>query len=153
MFFGASIAVVRAMTHSNGEWTMTLASTRAIRAAVSLLAAGLFVGLLLAAEGCTLTTGTSADASTDTSDSTTCTGKVPDCFTAYGTICDDVVRPGVDYEPKCTATGWKCPPGQIPMNECRGGVPPVFPLDSGPDANVDSGSDASLDAAKDATRD
>ena len=88
-------------------------------------------------------------------DTLTCTGVEPVCIQSY---CNDVKRLDVDYSPICTAEGWKCRAGQMPMSECRCGLPPrrdcLFP-DAGADASLDAGdADASqADASADATID
>lgn len=104
--------------------------------------------------GCT-TSEVSAPTTTDSgveAAAPVCTGEKPDCFVSTGAFCSDVVRPGDDTIPRCTESGWKCPPGSIPMQECKCGVPPACPVgDGGKDGSFDATFDA--DAAPDASVD
>ena len=86
-------------------------------------------------------------------DTLTCTGVEPVCIQSY---CNDVKSLDVDYSPICTAEGWKCRAGQMPMSECRCGLPPrrdcLFP-DAGADASLGDADASQADASADATID
>lgn len=108
-----------------------------------------FLALTLAVAfigACSATTGNAGDASVDSSadasvdvaaDTAACEGlSRPVCFRTYGAggTCDDSLLPGVDTSPLCTSAGWRCREGQIPMEQCRCGVPPSCPADAGRNA-------------------
>lgn len=124
-----------------------------LRGVIGVAFAAVSLGGLFA--GCTTS---EVAAPTTTSDSgaeaaaPVCTGEKPACFVSNGAFCSDVVRPGDDVTPRCTESGWKCPPGSVPMQECKCGVPPACPIgDGGKDGSFDATFDA--DAAPDASVD
>ncbi len=125
-------------------------NARGLRGVIGVAFAAVSLGGLFA--GCT--TSEVAAPTTTTSDSgaeaaaPVCTGETIYCFIGSGGNCSDVVRPGQDITPRCTESGWKCPPGSIPMQECKCGVPPACPKDAGNDGSLDAdaASDASVDA-------
>jgi hypothetical protein len=124
-----------------------------MRGVIGVAFAATSLGMLFA--GCTTSEVTAPDSGVDSdvdsgveAAAPVCTGETIYCFIGSGGNCSDVVRPGQDITPKCTESGWKCPAGSIPMQECKCGVPPSCPKDAGNDGSLDAdaASDASVDA-------
>lgn len=128
--------------------------------AISVSASIAVLALVFSACSVTLNDNPSVDGGLDatettdaTADAPTCTGTEPVCVGEY---CNDVRRSGVDYNPICTTEGWKCRAGQMPMADCRCGVPPrrdcLFP-DAGSDASKGDADASQDDGSADATVD